>query len=38
MGYPLITFQREDKKVKAHQQHYLRDPASGVDPRYGDLG
>ena len=39
MGYPVLTFQRLDTRaVNVSQKHFLINPDSPVEDKYGDLG
>ncbi|KAJ8035811.1 Aminopeptidase N [Holothuria leucospilota] len=38
MGYPVINITRNDKMLTATQSHFLIDPNSEVEDKYGDLG
>lgn len=39
MGYPVLTFDRLDEKmVNVSQKHFLINPDSPVEDKYGDLG
>ena len=39
MGYPLVSFDRLDiSTVNVSQKHFLIDPDSPVEDKYGDIG
>ncbi|PIK55589.1 putative aminopeptidase N isoform X2 [Apostichopus japonicus] len=38
MGYPLVHMTRSNNMLEARQEHFLIDPNSPVDDKYGDLG
>ncbi|XP_071941704.1 aminopeptidase N-like isoform X2 [Antedon mediterranea] len=38
MGYPVVTCKRSGDTISANQTHFLIDPTSEVEDKYGDLG